>query len=114
MAVVYARSRLTFFLFFGLGASGANVDLGNMGVRSSMSVVRRSLAAPCSPMLKSLFLHLEWVSSTAVGGPLAVDHGVRVAVGARGMPLVWLVRDAGVLPRAPDDEAPERLDLAEY
>ena len=30
------------------------------------------------------------------------------------MPLVRPVRDAGVVPRAPDDAAAERLDLAEY
>ena len=90
--------------------------------RPCPSYVARSLrlAHACSSRFFHLFLlfctaiHERPTRSTAVCGSLVVDHGVRVAVGARGVPLVRPVRDAGVVPRAPDDAAAERLDLAEY
>jgi hypothetical protein len=64
------------------------VDLGNMGVRASMSIVSLSL---------KLF-HTRLLTTK----PRLVNRGVQQALGSDHMPLLWKPRNACIVPREAD------------
>ena len=73
------------------------IDLANMGVRSSMSVVR--MAAKLESFLLCLRQLLNEMS--------IVDRRIRSPVGARGVPFVRVERNARFVPCPPDAQAHE-------